>query len=320
MTRSTSIAFNAFMELVRQPVFLLLMTTSAGFCIFLASVPYFAFGDDLKMVKDTTFAVTLVFGLFGAVMSASSSVAHEIRTGTALAVLSKPVGRAQFLLAKYVGLAGAMALLASANLIAVLLASRMGYDAYGSVDNAGLAVYYGSVILAYSLAGLSNYFLRRPFVADAVFLYVILTAVAFVVIIFVLPEHVNTSGGATGVDWSLWSGVLLILFALWVLAGLALACSTRFELVPTLAICSIFFLIGMMSDYLFGQAAEDGNFVAQVLYTVLPNWQLFWVSDALGYGPGVPMAYIGKAAAYMIGYLGAALAFALILFEDRELT
>ena len=74
------------MELVRQPVFLLLMTTSAGFCIFLASVPYFAFGDDLKMVKDTTFAVTLVFGLFGAVMSASSSVAHEIRTGTALAV------------------------------------------------------------------------------------------------------------------------------------------------------------------------------------------------------------------------------------------
>jgi hypothetical protein len=110
------------------------------------------------------------------------------------------------------------------------------------------------------------------------------------------------------------------LFALWVLAGLALACSTRFELVPTLAICSIFFLIGMMSDYLFGQAAEDGNFVAQVLYTVLPNWQLFWVSDALGYGPGVPMAYIGKAAAYMIGYLGAALAFALILFEDRELT
>lgn len=320
MTRFVFIAFNAFMELVRQPIFLLLMTTSAGFCVFLAAVPYFAFGDDLKMVKDTTFAVTMVFGLFGAVLSASSSVAHEIRTGTALAVLSKPVSRAQFILAKYFGLAGALSLLTSANLIAVLLASRMGYDAYGSVDGAGLAVYFGSVILAYALAGLSNYFLRRPFVADAVFLYVIMTAIAFVVIVFVLPEHVNTANGATGVDWSLISGVVLILFALWILAGLALACSTRFELIPTLAICSIFFLIGMMSDYLFGLAAEDGNFVAQVLYTVLPNWQLFWVSDALGYGRGVPAPYIVKAAVYMIGYLGAALAAALILFDDRELT
>ena len=39
---------------------------------------------------------------------ASASVAREIRTGTALAVLAKPVGRAQFLLAKYVGLAAAL--------------------------------------------------------------------------------------------------------------------------------------------------------------------------------------------------------------------
>ncbi len=40
------------MELVRQPVFLLLTTGSACFNIFLAAVPYFGFGDDQKMVKD----------------------------------------------------------------------------------------------------------------------------------------------------------------------------------------------------------------------------------------------------------------------------
>jgi len=320
MTRLTSIAFNAFMELVRQPVFLLLMTFSAGFCVFLSSVPYFAFGEDLRMVMDTTYAVTLISGLFGAVISASASVAHEIRSGTALAVLSKPVGRAQFLLAKYAGLAGALALLTYANLIGVLLASRMGFDAYGDADTKGLAVYFGLIALGYALAGLSNYFLRRPFVADAVFLVTAMATVAFLVIVFVMPEHKNTAYGATGVHWTQAQGVLLILFALWILAAIALACSTRFELIPTLAICSVIFLLGMMSDYLFGRAAEGGSFVAQTLYTLLPNWQLFWISDALGTGNTAPFAYIGKAAAYMVGYLGAALAVALILFEDRDLT
>jgi len=54
--------------------------------------------------------------------------------GTALAVLSKPVSRMQFLLAKYAGLLVALAVLTYVNLIAALLASRMAFDAYGSTD------------------------------------------------------------------------------------------------------------------------------------------------------------------------------------------
>ena len=57
-------------------------------------------------------------------------------------------------------------------------------------------------------------------------------------------------------DWRLIPAAVLILFALWILAGLALACSTRFDMIPTLAICSALFLLGIMSDYLFGRRAE----------------------------------------------------------------
>ena len=104
MRQFITIAGNAFMELIRQPVFLLLMTLSALFEVFLACVNYFGFGDEPKLVKNSALAVMLLAGLFGAVLSASASVAREIRSGTALAVLAKPVGRAQFLLAKYAGL------------------------------------------------------------------------------------------------------------------------------------------------------------------------------------------------------------------------
>src|SRR5580658_5404780 len=174
MRQFVTIAVNALMELVRQPVFLLLMTASVAFEIFLATPYYFAFGDEPKLVKNSVLAVMLLSGLFGAVLSASASVAREIRSGTALAVLAKPVGRAQFLLAKYLGLAMALTVLTFVNCIAALLATRMAFDAYGDVDYPGLEVFCGAMVLAYGIGGLTNFFLRRPFVSDAVFAVVVM--------------------------------------------------------------------------------------------------------------------------------------------------
>ena len=308
------------MELVRQPVFLLLMTSSAVFEIFLATPYYFAFGDEPKLVKNSTLAVMLLAGLFGAVLSASASLAREIRTGTALAVLSKPVGRAQFLLAKYTGLLFALSLLTYVNLISALLASRMAFDAYGSTDMFAVGIFALGLVLGYVMGGFSNFFLRRPFVSDAVFSVVLMMTVAFVVINFYTKEG-RPQQFATGVDWGMLPAAVLILFALWILAGLALACSTRFDMIPTLAICSGFFLLGIMSDYLFGTRAEKGSWWAQVLYTITPNWQLFWFADAIEMGKSAfHWGYVGKALAYVIAYVGAALAVAIALFEDRELS
>src|SRR5258708_5081817 len=138
MRQFIAITFNAFMELVRQPIFLLLITFSACFIVFLSAVPYFGFGEDAKMVKDMSLAVMLLSGLLGAVLCASTSLALEIRSGTALTVLSKPVSRWTFLMGKFAGLAGTLALLSASNLIASLLASRMAYDAYGDVDSKSL--------------------------------------------------------------------------------------------------------------------------------------------------------------------------------------
>src|SRR4249920_433828 len=184
MRQFITIATNAFMELIRQPVFLLLMTTSAVFEIFLATPYYFAFGDEPKLVKNSTLATMLLAGLFGAVLSTSASLAREIRSGTALAVLSKPVGRAQFIFAKYVGLISALALLTFVNLLAALLASRMAFDAYGSTDLFAVGIFALALVVAYLLGGFSNFFLRRPFVSDGVLCVLLMVTVAFVVINF----------------------------------------------------------------------------------------------------------------------------------------
>jgi len=316
MRQFGTIAANAFMELVRQPVFLLLTTSSAVFCLFLASIPYFAFDDDPKLAKDSVLAVMLLAGLLGAVLCASASLAREIRAGTALAVLSKPVGRAQFLLAKYAGLAGALTVLTFVNLLAALLSSRMAYDAYGDTDWIALLIFYGAIALAYGMGAFSNFFLRRPFVSDAVLSLVLTTTLAFVLINFISKEGKPQVFGE-GIDWRMAQASILILFALWILAGLAIVCSTRLDVIPTLAICSGMFLLGILSDYLF---SKQTSWWASVLYTVLPNWQVFWTADALEEGKHIPWSYIGTALAYVVAYVGAAMAAGLFLFEDRELS
>jgi ABC-type transport system involved in multi-copper enzyme maturation permease subunit len=320
MRQFRNIAVNAFMELVRQPVFLLLMTGSVLFEIFLAVPYYFAFGDEMKLVKTSALAVMLLAGLFGAVLAASASLAREIRGGTALVVLSKPVGRAQFLVAKFAGLAAALTLLAYVNLIGVMTASWMAFDAYGSTNIKAIAIFGGAIAAAYALAGFTNFFLRRPFVSDAVFGVVIMTTLA-AFIIFQFNTQMQSLGQKADVDWRLIPAGILILFALWILAALALACSTRFDMIATLAICSAFFLAGLMSDYFFGQRAAHGEWWASILYSALPNWQIFWLADALETGKNsLHWAYVGKALGYAVCYVGAALAVAVALFEERELS
>jgi ABC-type transport system involved in cytochrome c biogenesis permease component len=320
MRQFITIATNAFMELVRQPVFLLLATGSCLFEIFLATPFYFAFGDEPKLVKNSVLAVTLLAGLFSAVLNASASLAREIRSGTALAVLSKPISRAQFVLAKYFGIIGALTLVTYINTVAALVAGRMTFDAYGETDIPAVLIFGGSVVVGYLLAGFSNFFLRRPFASDAVFALTIMVTLA-AVIIFVFTKQKQSLDAAGHVDWRMVPAAVLILFALWILAAIALACSTRLDVIATLAICSAFFLVGLMSDYLFGRPAEQGSWWGTVLYTVMPNWQNFWLADALDSGRSTfHWGYVGKAFVYAACYIGATLAIAVTLFEERELS
>ena len=300
------------MELIRQPVFLLLFTLSVIVCLLLAATPYFGFGGtgidvvnfDVKMVKDGALTVMLLSGLFAAVICASTSLAKEISSGTAMVVLSKPVGRMHFVAGKFLGVAGALTVGTYLNLLAVLLASRMGYDAYGNPDIIGVLTILGFMAAAYVAAGFLNYFLRKPFVPTCVTLLTVMLTLGFLTVcamdkqrawwvmdsgedmsagfmdIWVFTDAAGTDsrgealgaeekdGFAAGVDWGMIQLGLLILFALWLLSALALLCSTRLSWLPTMSICSGVFLLGLMSDYLLGRTAEGGGMIHSGEYVI----------------------------------------------------
>jgi hypothetical protein len=102
-------------------------------------------------------------------------------------------------------------------------------------------------------------------------------------------------------------------------AALALACSTRLDTMPTLAVCTAFFALGLVSDYLFGQRAHAGQWWAQILYDLTPNWQQLYLAQALEDKGVIPWGYVLRASGYAASVIIASLSVALVLFEDREL-
>ena len=93
MRQFATIATNAFMELVRQPIFLLLTTASAAFAVFLSSIPYFGFGDDPILVKQSVLAIMLLAGLLVlVVLIGAVLLALKIRPAEAPPVRSDRTG------------------------------------------------------------------------------------------------------------------------------------------------------------------------------------------------------------------------------------
>src|SRR5215813_10145367 len=99
-----AIASNAFREAVRDRVlynlvvFVLLLIAGA---IFLGEL---SAGEEAKIIVDLGLGAMLLFGVFIAIFVGVGLVYKEIERRTLYAILSKPVGREQFLLGKYLGL------------------------------------------------------------------------------------------------------------------------------------------------------------------------------------------------------------------------
>ena len=104
LPRIFAIAKNAFREAVRDRIlynlilFVLLITASA---IFLGEM---SAGQEARVIVNLGLSSVLVFGTFISIFVGVSLVWKEIEKRTIYAIFSKPVGRAEFIIGKYLGL------------------------------------------------------------------------------------------------------------------------------------------------------------------------------------------------------------------------
>lgn len=86
-----------------HPLFWVLMVLGAALLWLFVYLPYNTFGEDVKMLKDSGLKLITLFSIGLSVWTASVTIADELEGRTALTLLSKPIGRRQFIFGKFLG-------------------------------------------------------------------------------------------------------------------------------------------------------------------------------------------------------------------------
>jgi hypothetical protein len=296
LPKLAAIAFATAKSEMNTP-FYMILTVAGSFLLFLFLwLPYNTFGEDIKMLKFASLDVMLALALLQTIWSASSSVAEEVEGRTALTVLSKPVGRRDFILGKFLGISWIVLVM---------------FMVFGTVTL--LSVAYKPIFDAREGGKTPN----RPDVVEPLGI-------------------MDASGEAAitqdEVNWQICfaemaatiPAIVLVYFETVVLAAVSVAISTRLALVANFTICFAIYALGHLTPLLVqtsvvAEKFEAVIFMGQLIAAVLPLFEYFDVKAAIASGKAVQLGYVGAMLAYTALYSAIAMLLGLVLFEDRDL-
>ena len=278
----------------------------------------YTMSDDNKLLREIGLSTLFLASLFIAIFSASGAVAQELENKTITTVLTKPVERPIFIIAKFLGVAAAVVLAHYICSIALLMAIRHGVleTVNDTHDWTVLSTAAVVVLAAVLLSAFFNYAYDWKFSSTAIVFTGIFATFGIVFLCFIDRnwQFKPQDNGLNAVD--IYGSVLLLLAAIIIVAP-AVALSARFNIVVTLSACVGIFLLGLVSDYTFTRSAET-QLWAKIGRFLVPNLQVFWISDAIYEGSGIPLKYVAMSASYALCYTIAILALAVALFQRRQ--
>ncbi|NQT86097.1 ABC transporter permease [bacterium] len=315
----STIAGNAFRETIRQPVFVVVLGVATGLIALSPTFSMFTLLESVRLVQDMGLSTILLASLLVAVLSASTVVSEEIRGRTALMVLARPVGRGEFVLGKFLGIALAQLVAVYLMSVVLVITVRIGVPeaAYAELDNLAIGVEAGAAILTLLSAIAINYFFDKPFPSAVVLSGLALFSIGFIGLGFV-DGHGRPAPFFSEMHGDTIRACIVLAPTVLVLTAAAVAVATRLSLVTCVVGCTLFFVAGMLSESLLGPYA-DRNVAAAVGYMALPNFQAFWMGDALQAGSSIPWQYVTLAMGYAALYTLGLLFLGMLLFERREI-
>ena len=298
------LTLNTFKECVREPVFFLLLLVGLVLICVLPMFSMFVFREQVKLVVDSSMATTMVLGLIVAALCSSHTITREMRNGTVLLLLSKPVPRYSFIVAKIAGVTMALTIFTFAMISASFVAVMIAKDQF-RLDFGAMAFYYGLLAVCALLAAVLNYIKNMSFTSTITFLLAMALPV-YAVLLYLVRGAPDDEGF-----------VPPLFPAIWLMGAISAALATRCGIVTNLTTCSVLFFLGLVSKYVSTRWL-GGGVLGDLLSAVLPNWQYFWMADALAAHTQIPLRYLGWALLYSIIYGGFWSVWAMALFNDRE--
>ncbi|MEX0670889.1 MAG: ABC transporter permease subunit [Pirellulales bacterium] len=315
-----TIARNAFLESIRQPIHAVLVCVGLLALLLNVNIAAYTLEDDNKLLIDLGLSTLFLAGLLLAAFTATSVLSREIENKTVLTVVSKPVPRAVVVVGKFLGVTAAIATAYWLLAVAFLLTVRHRVQTTVRVEDT-----YDSVVITFSLlalmatlvvSGLANYLYRRPFPSTFAIVGAVAATVAWSIVSCV-DRSWSLQSPAKDFDPQLAIGLVMVLEAILVLTAVAIAASTRLGQISTLLVCITTFVVGLIGEYFLSLAAGGGGWAA-ALAAVVPNMQFFWPADALTQGHPISLGYLGALSLYAACMIGGILALAVVLFQNRD--
>jgi ABC-2 type transport system permease protein len=318
LSRLLTIAKNTVFETLRQPIYTVLIVSALILLLLAPFISMYTLDEDVKLLRELALSTLFLAGLFMAVFSATGAITEEIETGTITTVLSKPIPRPVFVLGKFLGVAGAVTISHYILTAAMLMAIRHGVLETASDEFDWTVITAASVALLATIiiSAFFNYAYEWNFSASAIGIGSVFAAIALLFLAFIDRDwKVNPANNGFHL-FDLYASILL-LFAVFITVALAVMFSTRMNIILTLLCCIGIFLLGLISDWVFGRFADE-HLWAKIGYVLIPNLQIFWVSDAIYETNAVPTSYLLMGFYYAILYIAGILLIAIALFQRRQ--
>jgi hypothetical protein len=318
MNKLFSISKNTFTEILRQPIYSVIIIVSLLLFFLTGPIAIFSLEDESKLLREIGLSTLFLTSLFISIFAASGAVAEEIDNKTVSTVITKPVGRVIFIISKFIGVAMAVILAHYICSIALLMVIRNGIlqNVDDTHDRVVLVCVGASVLLSFLLSLLLNYAYDWKFSSTFIVLLSIFASIS-IIFLALIDEHWKFNPAENVINMTdIYASVLLLLGVLTITA-LAVAISTRFNIAVTLGVCAGIFMIGLISDYAFGRFADE-NIFAKIAYFAISNLQIFWVSDAIYEESEVRLEYVLLVGKYAIFYIIAMISLAVALFQRRQ--
>ena len=314
-----AVAYAAFREACRQPLFWLIVAGGTALIWISASVPYFTFGDDYKMMKQIGFDIIMLSAALFGVLAASMSISEEIEGRTAVTLMSKPVNRRQFLIGKYLGI------VMSCLIMSLILSWTLNF-----------ALRWHREFDPINYAADPT----DPFSAPADKLVDPMTFQAQKTVVPLFEKPVPSAPGKSlARGCGLWFsdtvahnlGVLLGFGQVMILVAIACALATRLSFIVNLVICLLIYIVGHLAPVLIKVTEAGGGdaamglvgFLGRLFDVLLPALEFYNMGPAIIRETPLDLwqfgGYVLTVLGYSVIYTAIALIVGLLLFEDRDL-
>lgn len=268
-----SIARNALVESLRQPIFLMMVLLSGVLMFFSTWSTGFAMGydessevtGDNKLLLDIGMATIFVMGMLLAAFIATAVLSREIENKTVLTVVSKPVGRPTLLVGKYLGVSTAILIAVSTMLLFLMFGIRHGVmsTAADDIDQPVMLFSLSAVFLSLAIATWCNFFYGWSFPQISVLLMLPLTLVAYLVVLAISKKW-EWQPIFTDFKPQVLLAAACLMIAVLVLTAVAVAASTRLSQVMTIVTCAAVFLGALLVNHFVGNRAFKNQLITVI--------------------------------------------------------